>query len=225
MAEINLQVIFRRQFFAKATACCHHPEVIEFGGVQAMRQRLNVLSELQYAPVNFSNLILDIDRGLGKVLLQSIQPDTHDSNLLVHVIVQLSCDPRALLLVGLDQSASNSSQCFFGEFCISDIDRRPQHPLRLTVIEIQKYPVCPQAAHRIVFSEYSEFCRVAFVRLPGLRDGLPYSFPVLRMYAATIVLDICGICFRRYTKHGWQITKPVNHSAFDIPLPSNRPSG
>ena len=50
------------------------------------------------------------------MLLQSIELDCDDCNLLIHIVMQLSCEPGALLLVSLNQSAAYAVSSFLGWF-------------------------------------------------------------------------------------------------------------
>jgi hypothetical protein len=47
--------------------------------------------------------------------------DRQQRDSLIDVVVELSCDPGALLFMGLNQSAAHAAKCFVGQLAFSDI--------------------------------------------------------------------------------------------------------
>src|SRR5690348_12971742 len=88
--------------------------------MQPVRDRLHLRANLKYPPSEIIDVALEFNATIRK-MLGVIKLHREQRDLLANVVVQLSRDPRALLLLRVDQSSTQARERFFGKFALGHV--------------------------------------------------------------------------------------------------------
>src|ERR1700704_1954402 len=124
VTEFNPYLVLLRQLFAVAIGCRHNAQIFELRGMETVGQGLNVLTNVRKTLTGVMDMIVKISRRLGKMLAPTFQLNRHQRDALIDIVMQLSGDPGALLLVGLNQPATHAGEALLCQFAIGDVEAR-----------------------------------------------------------------------------------------------------
>src|SRR5882672_744182 len=102
MTEFNPYPLLLRELPAEAIGCRHEAKVFELRGMETMRQRLNVVGDVRKALAGVMDVIADVHRRFGQMLVPLLQFDCQERTPWVYLVVEFPRNPRTLLFVGLN---------------------------------------------------------------------------------------------------------------------------
>lgn len=97
-SEVNLSVLLLGEFLAEASHGGRYAQIFQFCRVQLVREGLDIGCYRARLPLKFAHTAADFRR-IGKLLAELVQLYGHQCETLSEVVVKLSCDPGALLLL------------------------------------------------------------------------------------------------------------------------------
>src|SRR5262245_64064555 len=105
MGVIDVDVVVTRQLSAEMTGGDRKPEIIQLGRMQLVRDPLDVSGKGRDFVVDTSHLVAHVDGALGQLFAQPRQLYTDERHPLADIVMELSGDARALLLLRRDKPA------------------------------------------------------------------------------------------------------------------------
>src|SRR5215831_18807225 len=99
----NLDILPGGNLFAEALGRRSKPQVLQFRGMQEMRQCLNIAPEFRYSLTTLFDAALCGTLRSRKTLLHSLQMHSQQRNALSKIVMQFSRNPCAFLLLGFNQ--------------------------------------------------------------------------------------------------------------------------
>jgi hypothetical protein len=123
--EVNLNLLLRGQFFAETTRCHHDSQVFKLRGMQAMRNALNVRSDLGKPFVGLFDARSGVPSRVRQVFSDSFQHRRHESDTLINIVVYLSVDSGSLLILGLHQFPAYPCKSCLGKLSLGYVDAGP----------------------------------------------------------------------------------------------------
>src|SRR5260370_28416349 len=106
MCEIHLYAILFRKLCAQGTHSKDQTEAFQRGGVQAMRQAVQIGSDLTGSIPKFMQPLTGLQGGVCDRLSGSFQIYCQYSEPLIEIIVEFPCKAATLLFLQIDQPAT-----------------------------------------------------------------------------------------------------------------------
>src|ERR1700757_233140 len=89
--------------------------------MEPVRQGLNVHGDIGKTLPTETDLLAEFNCRIGELLVPPFQVERQHHDSLIHIVVQCSGYPSALLFMGFNQSAPKIAKSFFGKLAIGHV--------------------------------------------------------------------------------------------------------
>src|SRR5215472_1682983 len=146
--KLHRHIALLRNFPTEAPDGCDQTEIVENGGMQLVRQRLNVTCKIGALLPDLLQLISNRQVALWarRPLHRFLNLERDHSKPLTNIVVQLPGKPPSLPLLCLDQLPTHLLQRLLGQLLIGDVTRRTDVAAKGTIGVESRYAIIENPA-------------------------------------------------------------------------------